>query len=114
MSDTQELVAELRGWCQCVRANDPCLACNAAARLEALDSLRLEALEALEPFARAAECLDAYDPDFPDDAAILRASADWFMRTHQTDAETASDLNKPLVAGDLRRAAALHAKLRGE
>ena len=66
-----------------------------------------EMREALEPFARAGECLDAYDPDFPDNAAILRASADLFMRVHgKHDAEAVGDLNKPLVAGDLRRARA--------
>lgn len=75
---------------------------------EAISSLErqlAEAREALGPFARAGECLDAYDPQFPDDAAILRASADWFMRTHgKPDAKVPADLNKPLVAGDLRRA----------
>lgn len=63
--------------------------------------------EALAPFAYAAKCLDAFDPDFPDDAAILRASADWYVRCHgRLDAQTADDLHRPLVAADLRRARA--------
>lgn len=39
---------------------------------------REEARALLEPFARVAEVVEQFDPDFPDNGAALRASFDWF------------------------------------
>lgn len=108
----EELVKRLRAYDSCNRHSHDhyCPNCDRSIHgdlftdaANALATLQ----QALEPFARAAECLDAYDPGFPDDAAILRASADVYVRFHgRPNAETVGELNKPLVAGDLRRAAA--------
>ncbi|KKW92635.1 hypothetical protein [Sphingobium chungbukense] len=54
--------------------------------------------EALEPFARAAEIVDRYDADFPDDGACLRTSFAYWSRA------TGDDVVDTPRMRDLRRA----------
>ncbi|WP_353861240.1 hypothetical protein [Azospirillum formosense] len=56
--------------------------------------------EALEPFLAAAAGMA--EIDMPDDAAVLRASADWWLRSGE-----AGKKGRPLTFGDFRKLAAL-------
>ncbi|AWJ85133.1 hypothetical protein TSH58p_17360 [Azospirillum sp. TSH58] len=56
--------------------------------------------EALEPFLVAAAGMA--EIDMPDDAAVLRASADWWLRSGE-----AGKKGRPLTFGDFRKLAAL-------
>jgi len=69
-------------------------------RIEALEAERDELVAGLKPFAMAFDAVQKIDPHYPDDAAVLRASHDYWTR------EGGGNVRQ----SDLRKAAALITK----
>lgn len=58
-------------------------------------------VEALQPFARAAQAIDAIDPGFPDEGAALRASFDFWVKNadgERRESVRMRDFRKALAA----------------